>query len=218
MRREYDLDRITQYGVEKLDNSIKVVNREYSNLAYRIKKTREKIARRKATLFSLEEENIQSALSQTSKNMKKQLEIREEISSLEEEEQELMGQRNTQPYKICIGRMPEQTRYNKLKTETKHLQNIIKMICYRAETALANILSPYYAKNRNEIRTLVKSIIFAKADIIPDPQNKTLTVTLYSLATNRDNEALKQICGLLNESETIFPGTDMRLIYKTATI
>ena len=218
MRQEYDLDRITQYGVDVLDTSIKVVNREYSNLTAKIKKTREKIARRKATLFSLEEENIRSALSQTSENMKKQLEIREEITSLEKEEQELMGQRNRQPYKICIGQMPEQTRYNKLKTEAKHLQNIIKMICYRAETALANILAPHYAKNRNEIRTLVKSIIFAKADIIPDLQNKTLTVILYSLATNRDNEAVMQICGLLNETETIFPGTDLRLIYKTATI
>ena len=51
MRQEYDLDRITQYGVDVLDTSIKVVNREYSNLTAKIKKTREKIARRKATLF-----------------------------------------------------------------------------------------------------------------------------------------------------------------------
>jgi len=68
-----------------------VVNREYSNLTAKIKKTREKIAHRKATLFSLEEENIRSALTQTSKNMKKQLETREEITSLEKEEQELVG-------------------------------------------------------------------------------------------------------------------------------
>ena len=40
--------------------------------------------------------------------------------------------------------MPEQNRYNKLKQESKMLMNIIKMICYRAETAVANELAAIY--------------------------------------------------------------------------
>jgi len=218
MRQEYDIDRIVQYGVDKLDNNIKVVNREYSNLTYRLKKIREKIARRKAKLFTLEEENIKSGMSRTSQNMKAQLELREEIEYIEKEEKRLIKERKQQPYKICIGEMPEKTRYNKLKTEAKHLQNVIKMICYRSETTLANMLVPYYAKSKNEIRALVKSIIFSKADLMPDYQNDELTVTLYSLATQRDNMAIGKICCLLNETETIFPGTNLKLIFKTATI
>lgn len=42
MRQEYDLDRIIQYGVSELDKNIKVVNREYSNLTYRLKKNQGK--------------------------------------------------------------------------------------------------------------------------------------------------------------------------------
>jgi len=77
-------------------------------------------------------------LEQTGRNIEKQLYIKQKIELLEVEEQEIIAQRKQQPYKISVAEMPREERYNKLKTESKHLQNIIKIICYRAETALAN--------------------------------------------------------------------------------
>ncbi len=114
--------------------------------------------------------------------------------------------------------MPEHTRYNKLKTESKHLQNIIKIICYRAEASVANLLAAHYKKSSNEIRALVKSVIFAKADIYPDYQTNNLTVRLNSLATPRDNMAIREICQTLNDYEAVFPGTNLKLYFKTATL
>lgn len=218
MRQEYDIDRIIQYGVDELNNTIMVVNREYSNLTYRLKKLREKIARRQAKLYALVEENIADEMEQTGKNIEKQLLLRKEIELLEAEEKEILAQRAQHPYKISIGEMPEHTRYNKLKTESKHLQNIIKIICYRAETAIANLLASYYRKSSDEIRALVKSIIFAKADLYPNYQTNTLTVRLNSLATPRDNLAVREICQTINDYEAVFPGTKLKLVYKTATL
>ncbi|MDX9776477.1 MAG: hypothetical protein RBT40_11065 [Petrimonas sp.] len=218
MRQEYDIDRIIQYGVDELDNNIMVVNREYSNITYRLKKLRERIARRQAKLYALVEQNIAGEMEQTGKNIEKQLFFRKEIESLEAEEQELLAERAQHPYKISIGEMPEHARYNKLKTESKHLQNIIKIICYRAESAIANLLASYYQKSSNEIRALVKSIIFAKADLYPNYQTNTLTVRLNSLATPRDNLAVREICQTINDYEAVFPGTNLKLVYKTETL
>ncbi len=218
MRQEYDIDRIIQYGVDELDQSIMVVNREYSNLSYKLKKLRERKARCQAKLYVLVEENVEGEMEQTEKNIEDQLDYRQKIESLEAEEQEIMDQRKQQPYRISIGEMPEHARYNKLKTESKHLQNIIKIICYRAETAIANLLAGYYRKSSNEIRALVKSIIFAKADLYPDYQTKTLTVKLNSLATPRDNMAIREICQTLNDYEAVFPGTRLKLFFKNATM
>jgi len=218
MRQEYDLDRIIQYGIDELDKSIMVVNPEYNNINHRLKKIRGKIARRKAALFVLKEENAKTGLDQTQKYIAAQLKLSEELQSMKEQEESLLGKRKLQPYKITIGQMPETLRYNKLKIESKHLQNIIKMICYRAETALANIIAAEYKKKTNEIRALVKSVLFAKADIIPDYNENTLCIYLYSLATPRDNLAFENICQLLNDTETIYPGTNLKLIYKMATI
>ena len=217
MRQEYDIDRIIQYGTDQLDKTLMVVNREYSNLTQKLKKLREKKGRRQAKLYALKAENIKGELEQTGKNVKKQLYIKQEIELFEMEEQEIVAQRKQQPYKISVAEMPQQVRYNKLKTESKHLQNIIKIICYRAETALANLLASHYKKNADQIRALVKSIIFAKADLYPDYQTNILTVRLNSLATPRDNLAIKEICQILNDYEAVFPGTNLRLVFKTAT-
>lgn len=218
MRQEYDIDRIVQYGVDELDQSIMVVNQEYSILTQSLKKLRERKARRQANLYVLETENIEGKMEQTGTNIEKQLYFRQDIELLEAEEQEILAQRKQQPYKVSIGEMPEHVRYNKLKTESKHLQNIIKIICYRAETAIANLLAAYYRKSTNEIRALVKSIIFAKADLYPDYQTNTLTVRLNSLATPRDNMAIREICQTLNDYEAVFPGTKLKLFFKTATL
>jgi len=214
MRQEYDIDRIMQYGVDELDKTIMIVNREYSNTTCQLKKLREKKARCQAKLYVLVEENIEGELDQTKKNIEEQLQYRQKIESLEAEEQKLIDQRKQQPYKISIGEMPEDTRYNKLKMESKHLQNVIKIICYRAETAIANLLAGYYRKSTNEIRGLAKSIIFAKADIYPDYQTNILTVRLNSLATPRDNMAIREIYQTLNDYEAVFPGTKLKLVYK----
>lgn len=116
-------------------------------------------------LHELQEENAKTEKGQTSKNLIDQLKLREEMERFKTEQQALISKRKLQPYKITIGQMSETTRYNKLKTESKHLQNIIKMICYRAETSFANLLAIHYKRKTDEIRALVKSIAFAKADL-----------------------------------------------------
>jgi len=139
------------------------------------------------------------------------------LKKLEKEEENFVAQRKQIPYYIKIGEMSEDTRYNKLKAESRHLINIIKIICYRSDIAFANMLALNYKKSSEERMALVKSIIYAKADIEPDYVNNQLIVSLYSLATPRDNEAVKSIYNYLNETETKFPGTELKLIYKSAT-
>ena len=214
----FRIDRIIQYGVDDLDKTIMVVNREYSNFSYKLKKLRERKARCQAKLYALVEENIEGEMEQAGKNIEKQLYFRHRIESLEAEEQEILAQRAQHPYKISIGEMSKHARYNKLKTESKHLQNIIKIICYRAETAIANLLTAHYRKSSNEIRALVKSIIFAKADLYPDYYTNTLTVRLNSLVTPGDNMAARKICQVLNDYEEVFPGIKLKLVFKTATM
>ena len=121
-------------------------------------------------------------------------------------------------YKIKIKDMPDNIKYNKLHMESKRFQNIIKMICYRAETSFANLLSPNFNKHINEKRSLVKSIIKSHANIIPDYKNKQLNIKLYTQANPRMNIAIDKVCQLLNETLTVYPGTDLVMNYKITTI
>jgi hypothetical protein len=163
------------------------------------------------------QENLNSDADETEKNVDKQSKVKDELQGFETDEKELLEQRNQHPYKITIKEMEEKVRYNKLDIESKLFQNIIKMICYRAETSFSILLAANYKKKTYEMRALTKSLIKTKANIIPDYKNETLTVELYSLSNPRDNKAAKEICQTLNDSETKFPGTNLRLIYKFAT-
>ena len=102
--------------------------------------------------------------------------------------------------------------------ESKLFRNIIKMICYRAETSFASMLTKDYKKAFNEKRALAKSVINTPVDLWVDNENQKLLVTLYTQATPRDNQAVEQLCLKLNESNTKFPGTQLNLVYKTATM
>ena len=218
MRQDYDFDRLLQYAVEQIDEDFMVVNPEYSNIEYNLKKIREKINRRIATLFKLQEDNLNDDLDNANSYLKKQLIIKQELNDLKTQENKLIERRSQINYKIKIKDMPDNIKYNKLHMESKRFQNIIKMICYRSETSFANLLSPNFNKHINEKRALVKSIIKSHADIIPDYQNKQLNIKLYTLSNPRMNLAIDKLCQLLNETLTVYPGTDLVMNYKIATI
>lgn len=217
LRQDYDLDKLMFYAVEQIDKDFEVVNPEYNNLNYKLKKIREKINRRMATLYKLKEENVKDNLDNAAKYLTKQTKMQEELHLYQKQEYALLKKRAKISYKIKIEDMAESMRYNKLYTESKSFQNIIKMICYRAESSFATLLSSFYCKHANEKRTLVKSIIKTNADIIPDYQNNKLTIKIYSQSSARMNKALGKICRNLNETKTKYPGTNLVMNLTSAT-
>jgi hypothetical protein len=89
----------------------------------------------------------------------------------------------------------------------------IKMIAYRAETAMYNMIKNQLS-HPDEDRKLLQQIYTSDADIIPDYSNKTLTVKLHNLNNKKDDKAVQYLCEKLNETETEFPGTNLKVIYQ----
>lgn len=216
MRQDYDFDKIAQYTVNQIDSELEVVNPAYSKLEYQIKKTREKIARRKAQLYTLVEENLRSDLDQTPKMIQRQLRTKEELAGFQQQQQQLLEQRQQIPRRIKIEDMG-QNRYNQLHLESKLFRNVVKMICYRAETSLAALLCADLKKAGNEKRAIAKSLINTTADLHVDDQKGILQVSLYTQATPRYNKLVEKLCHVLNRNTTKFPGTDLKIYYQTTT-
>jgi hypothetical protein len=162
------------------------------------------------------EENEENA-KENKKWLKQKEDLIKEIQESENEVNELKTERKKTPTKVPLSQMPETTRYNQLNQESKTLQNIIKIICYRAETALAILLSPHYKRSDQEIRTLIKSIINTPTNMEVDKENQLLNITLYPLSNQRSNEAVSKILETVNASNTVYPGTDLKLHFKIAT-
>lgn len=212
---DYDFDKMIEFGTMAIDQNKEVVNPLYRKLSHQLKKQREKIQRDKAQQYAFAEQSIDASLEDIPALTQKQMKLIEKIEQHQVKEQQIESQRNKIAARIKLKDMPQQERYNKLKPESKMLMNIIKMICYRAETTVANLLTEFFIRSKEEKRMLVKQIIQTSADLIPDLENKTLTVILHSLAAPRFNEAVSKLAKLLTETQSIFPGTDLRIIFKT---
>ncbi len=145
----------------------------------------------------------------------KQSDYLRSIEKISEQKNQMMEQRRQIPTHITLKEMPQNKRYNKLKTESKLFLNIIKMICYRGETALSEQISPFFARSKEEKRMLIKQIFNTAADLIPDDEKQTLTVILYSLSTPRANFAVEKLCEILNDTQTVFPNTNYKMLFKT---
>lgn len=211
--QDYDFDKMVSYGIETIDMEKVVVNPQYRRLTHQIKKLREKKQRVEAKFYPLVEQAIEEKLENIPAITDKQMQYKQQIDQLTSQENELIiARKNLQP-KIKLAQMPQEKRYNKLKTESKILMNVIKMICYRAESSVASLLAPYLANADKEKRMVVKQIIQSNADLIADYKEQTLTVKLYSLAAKRYNLAIENIVQLLNDTETIFPGTSLKLVF-----
>jgi prepilin-type processing-associated H-X9-DG protein len=95
--------------------------------------------------------------------------------------------------------------------EHKRLIDAIRMACYNTESGLARAVRPYYARAHHEARTLLREALSAPADLhVADGR---LHVTLNPLSAPRRTRAVAQLCRLLTDTETLYPGTDLILTY-----
>jgi len=218
MSENFDFDRMIEYGTEPVDQKYSIPNPDYKKLTYQLKKAREKKARLEARVYKKMNENDQLSVEQFMKSFPKMSPLIEQIEEYDEQIKDLLAKRKNAPSRITIAEMPVEQRYNKLKQEGKKLKNAIIMIVYRAESALLNILSDYYNDAYKEGREILKEIFTSDADMIPDYENKKLTIKLHSLSTPRANQAVIKLCAFLNQTETLFPYTNLRLIYETVAV
>ena len=216
MIADYDFDKMIEFGIETVDQTKEIVNPVYSKWSNKIKKQKEKINRQKAQFQNLIEQMIDADLDAIPKLEQKQAAVNEKIEELVKDQLDFEAQRTKVKPRITLKEMPDETRYNRLKTESKMFINNIKMISYRAETSVANILAEYLNDDK-EKRMLVKQIINNNVDIYPDYENKTLTITLHSLSAPRFNAAAQKLAKLLTDTDTIFPDANLRMIFNTAS-
>jgi hypothetical protein len=95
---------------------------------------------------------------------------------------------------------------------TTEFISTIKLIAFRTENMMIRILSERIA-DYESADSILRDIFKGLADLVPNLEQRTLAIWLRPLAVRRHNEALRHLCTELNATGTLFPGTDLRLIY-----
>jgi hypothetical protein len=212
MREHYGLDRLVEYGTELIPESTEVVNPQWRQLDSQIRSKTGQRYRLSAEFGALAlSEGLSEPEVQSYEQRKGQLQ--EEIQHVEVEIDHLKQQRKQTAHHVPIQSLPQEERFTRLRTERKHFIDTIKMIAYRAETSLVSLLREHLARS-DDARTLVRQIFDTEADLLPDLNAKTLTVRIHHLTQSAHDQALEKLCSALNETQTVFPGTDLTLFLK----
>ncbi|MCP4623505.1 MAG: hypothetical protein GY850_08235 [bacterium] len=171
------------------------------------------MSRKKAEFYdiSLKDEGLESE--QIAEYERKKGEIKEEIDLLEKDIEIIREKRKEHSKHISFSELPEEDHFEQLSPIRKQFMDTIKMIAHRAETAMAMVMRSVLVRE-DDARALLRDVFTSDADLIPDAEAKTLTVRLNHFTNPMSDKAVRTLCETLNESETIYPGTDMRMIYK----
>ncbi|MGB5661331.1 MAG: putative transposase [Thermoanaerobaculia bacterium] len=211
-REHYNLDRLVDYGTEAISDPLQVVNPEHRHLDGQVRSCTGRLNRRLAQFGAMNlEETIEPE--QVEPFVQRKADLQEEIESLQTEIQTLKEARKATARHISVDELPAEQRFRQLSTQSKHLIDAIKMIAYRAETAMANSLRETIA-HPDEARSLLRALYQTEADLLPDPEAGTLTVRLHHMANRCSDEAIRKLCDELNATETQFPRTNLRLVLK----
>ena len=218
MRQHFALDALVTYAVEPADPERTIPNPERKALA-------KALALNRAALKELEEEYGQQARTNseaqrpTMRGFKiAQAGLSHRISALEAKSRKLQVRLKALPQRVPVSSVLDETEIVKLSPEAKHLADTIKMVAFRAETALVRCLAPHYAKTEDDGRALIREMLLTSADILPQPEEHRLLVRVHSLANPRSNQALAKLCEVLNASEIRDPGTDLQRVYQPPNV
>lgn len=212
MMEHYGLDRLAEHGTQPLPDTTRVINPAWRELDGQLRRQNALLSSQARKLATLPlPEDLEASKMQTVQ--RKRGELHQLIEHTKERVERLKQQRKALPKHLEIRDLPEKDRFSQLKTERKHFVDTIKLVAYRAETALAHLAREKMAR-LDDARSLIRQAFHSAADLFPDYSANTITLRLHPLSSPSQDHILRHLCNELTATETTFPGTTLRLVYQ----
>ena len=213
MLLEFGLDLLADHHTEVFPCRVPVVNPEWRRLDGECKSLRGKINVEKGRLADLTLENEDMEPGRLEAWMESKSAIIESIASIEARLDDARSARRAAQKHIPFDELPQEHKFERLAPTRKLLLDTVRMIAYRAETALAALARPVLS-SPEEARSMVKAMFNTAVDLRPDTRRKELRIVLHPLAEPRLSKMAETILVHLNDAEFVYPGTDLRMVYE----
>ena len=70
-----------------------------------------------------------------------------------------------------------------------------------------------YGYPLSQARALLQDLFVRSGDLLPDYSKNILNIHLHSAATPKENRAINELLKELNETETVFPDTELKMFF-----
>jgi len=210
LREEFALDALAEHAVEPDDPTREVPNPAWATLDAQLRQAQARLDRLQAQ-YGLEAFTNLEQCRRTMRGFKiAQGKLGRQIWETWQRVETLQARRNQVPRRVPVQSLHSEP-VIKLAPEVQHLTNLIKMVAYQAESDLLRELAPHYRRVADEGRTLIQSALASAADL--EVTETELRVTLAPLSSPHRTRAIAALCDELNQSNTRFPGSSLRLRY-----
>ncbi len=215
MRLEFDLDHVPTTAVEPANPNRTVPNPKK-------KERKNDLAKIRAELTKAERDYGKAALDNPEVKQKTMrgfkvahAEIGQRIRQLRYRCASLEADIATLPDRVPLRELMEEQKIIRLEQERKSIVDAIKLVAYRSETELADLVAPLLPYREDEARSFLRDVFSLPADLIPDTSDNTLRVRLHSMSTPRENRALHALCTILNERAVCYPATNLQMVFES---
>jgi transposase len=215
MMEHFAIDLLNEYRTEEIPATTRpVVNPKWRELDRQRRSVKSKLTHRQARFaaLTLHPESDEAAHARWEKQ---KAELVEAIEQSEHEMAEINSQLKTTPSHLEWDAMPASEKFKRLAPSRKQLVDTVKMIAYRAETAMASIVRESLART-DDARSLLRDLFRSEADLLPDVEQRVLRVHVHPMSNPRSNRAIAHLLEQLNEAEFSYPGTSLQLVYSLA--
>ena len=215
MMEHFAIDLLNEYRTEEIPETKRpVVNPKWRELDRRRRSVKSKLTHQQARFaaLTLHPESDETA---QAKWAKRKAELVEAIEQFEKELTDVNDQLKKTPSHLKWDELPETEKFERLAPSRKQLVDTVKMIAYRAETAMASIVREALART-DDGRSLLRDLFRSEADLFPDLEHRLLRVQVHPMSNPRSNRAIAHLLEHLNAAEFTYPGTNLKLVYSIA--
>ncbi len=208
------LDLLTEHDTAPLPDTERVVNPASRELVKQRNRVRGKPTHRRAMFAALtlhpEPETLPRRFQSWLRN---KAELLEEIQYYENQIEEIKAALRQTSRHLRWEQLPEEHQFHRLAPTRRRLIDTIRMIAYRAETAMASLRTGQHTDS-SAARTILQDLFRTAADLVPEPARQRLRVRVHHAARPVTNRRLCRLFDLLDEAEIPYPGADLRLHFE----
>ncbi len=212
MREHFGLDRLVEYGISPLPDTTRLVNPAWRALDSQARRLTGELTRQRANFAAHTLRPEQSDPAAAARHEEKQGAALSALRAKEAELSAIKEKRKGTSRHIELKDLPPEQRVAQLRSGRKHFIDTIKLIAYRAETALVQ-LARETLKRADDARSFVRGLMNTTINLRPDHANGQLIIELHGQTNPVHDSVVNALCAELNETETHYPGTALRLKY-----
>ena len=209
----FNIDALTSHSRESFSGTQTVVNPRWRELDRQHRSLTGKLNQMRARYVAMDtQKRAEPSHKQHGQWLLKKAELLDEIGAGTQDLEQIKASKKEIKRRVKLEELPEENQFAKLSCSRRSLLNTIAMIAYRSETAMGLLLECHdYSLSRS--RALLQDLFVRSGDLLPDYSKNILNIHLHSAATPGDNRAVNKLLKELNETETVFPNTELKMVF-----